>query len=471
MYPKKALQQDYTLFRTILEKKHPALYWYTPKEEMDRIFDAGYESISDSMTELMFGWKVLAPVTAAIHCGHTGFGMSPRWNRYIKYRLIPSFPLELKVWKDTMMVMADLNRGDSVMKRGTLITSINGIGPSTLIPYMMDYMVEDGYADNVNYIRLSTGFPYFHRNIFGLYKKYRVGYLDSTGKNQVITLPYFNPLPDSLAARKDTVHRVKKSLEKSFHLTHKQKLEAIRSFQMDTGFALMTLNAFSKGHLRHFFQKTFRTLRKSGQKNLVIDIRANGGGDINKYVLLTKFLRKTPFRVADSAYSVSRNFAPYTRYLTSGFFANIGLRFLTHRESDGKYHFRYWERHTFRPKRKNHFNGHLYLLTNGLTFSAATLFCNAVKGQDNVTLVGEETGGGWYGNSGIIIPEIKLPHTGLRVRLPFFRIVQYHHIGVKGTGVMPDVYIGPRYEDLIRGVDTKMEWVKRHIRKSSLVQN
>ncbi|HSY76711.1 MAG TPA: hypothetical protein VK890_07640, partial [Bacteroidia bacterium] len=54
------LQQDYTLLRKILEKKHPSLYWYTPKDSMDYYFDKGYQSINDSMTELQFGWQVLA---------------------------------------------------------------------------------------------------------------------------------------------------------------------------------------------------------------------------------------------------------------------------------------------------------------------------------------------------------------------------------------------------------------------------
>jgi len=49
------------------------------------------------------------------------------------------------------------------------------------------------------------------------------------------------------------------------------------------------------------------------------------------------------------------------------------------------------------------------------------------------------------------------------VRLPFFRIVQYHHIAEKGTGVMPDIYIKPVYKDVINGIDTKMERVKEMI--------
>jgi len=105
------------------------------------------------------------------------------------------------------------------------------------------------------------------------------------------------------------------------------------------------------------------------------------------------------------------------------------------------------------------------VLTNGLTFSAASLFCALVKGEKNIILVGEETGGGWYGNAGVLIPNITLPNTRLRIRLPFFRLVQSgFRMSEKGSGVAPDWYIGPDWRDILRGRDTKMEEVLKVIR-------
>src|SRR5580698_5612718 len=75
-YAPQQLKQDYSLLRHILEQKHPSLYWYTSIDSMDHFFDLGYESITDSMTELQFGWNVLAPVINKIRCGHTSFSMS-----------------------------------------------------------------------------------------------------------------------------------------------------------------------------------------------------------------------------------------------------------------------------------------------------------------------------------------------------------------------------------------------------------
>jgi C-terminal processing protease CtpA/Prc len=312
----------------------------------------------------------------------------------------------------------------------------------------------------VNYIRLSSDFPFFHRNIFGLYKNYQVSYTDTAGNSKTVVIPYFQPVSDTAKSKKKPVekrHKIK--------YTQREKLDFTRSLQYDSSYVLMTINDFSKGHLKGFFRKSFREMREKKVKNLVIDIRANGGGDIIKSVFLTKFLRNTPFKVSDTAEAVSRSMAPYARYISHGFFNNIGLLFVCHKEKDGRYHFGYWERHTFKPKRKNHFNGNTFILTNGLTFSASSIFCNAVKGQPNIKLVGEQTGGGWYGNSGIMIPDITLPNTKIRVRLPFFRLVQYQHVPLNGTGVLPDIFVGPDWRDILKGVDTKIERVKEIIRE------
>jgi len=458
-YSKEALQQDYTLLRNILQKKHPTLYWYTSKDSMDYYFDRGYKSITDSMTELQFGWQILAPLTANIHCGHTSFSMSKGWEHFIKNKTIPSFPLFLKVWKDTMMVIGNLNHKNRLIQNGSFISSINGMKNPDLINYMFHFLVEDGYSENVNYIRLSVDFPYFHRNIFGLYKKYQVDYTDSNGIEKKTLIPYYAP-------EADTVKKQKKEKIYQRKRTKQERLQDVRSLEYDSLFALMTVNSFSKGHLKIFFRRSFREMRKNKTKNLVIDIRANGGGDIIKSVFLTKYLRDKSFKVADTAYAISNTLKPYTKHISGGFFNNIGLFFVTHKEKDGKYHFGYWERHRFYPKRKNHFDGNIFVLTNGFTFSASSLFCNAVKGQKNIKLVGEETGGGWYGNSGIMIPNITLSNTKLRVRLPFFKLIQYDHIPVKGTGVIPDVYVGPKWRDILKGKDSKIDKVKEMIEEN-----
>ncbi len=463
-YTRLQLQQDYSLLRNILEKKHPALYWYTSKDSMNFYFDSLYNVIADSMTELQFGWQVLAPLTQKIHCGHTSFSMSTHWDKYIKDKVIPSFPLYVRVWGDTMVVIGNLNKKDSIIKRGTLITSINGIRNIELFQKLFQYMPLDGYSTNVNYLRLSSSFPYYHRNIFGIYKNYRVGYIDSLGVEKTTLLPMFSPMADSFAKKIRTDSIIKKKHKP----TKKQRKEVFRSMVIDStnNTAILTLNTFTNGegnHLRRFIKHSFKTIKQRQIKNLIVDLRKNGGGDVNMSVLLTKYLRNTSFSFADTAYAVTKSLSPYSKYFKPGFVDNISLRFITRQKKDGFYHFGYLERHKFYPKTKNHFEGKIYVLTSGFTFSASSIFCNAVKGQKNVLIAGEETGGGWYGNSGLLIPDIILPVTKLKVRLPLFKIVQFKHVQLKGGGVMPDILIPPTLASVKENVDKKMELVKHLI--------
>ena len=341
------LQQDYTLLKNILQKKHPSVYWYTGKDSMDFYFDHYYNAIEDSMTEQQFGWKIIAPLTDKLRCGHTSFGMSKAYNKWVNNKQIPSFPLFMKVWKDTMIVTGNLNRKDSILKRGTLITGINGLSNTQIMQTLFGYMTEDGIANNVNFLRLSNNFPYYHRNIFGISREYTVNYADAAGNAKTIRVPVFDPPKDSSKRNRITplVKRTKEEIKK-------QQLQNIRSLAIDSASntAIITLNTFSTGHLRKFFRQTFHYIKKAEIKNVVLDIRSNGGGKINSSTLLTKYVTRIPFKVADSAFCVSRTLHPYTRYVKGKFINNMAFLFLTHKKSDGNYHFGIWERRTYHPK-------------------------------------------------------------------------------------------------------------------------
>ena len=196
-FSQQALQKDFTLLREILEKKHPGLYWYTSRDSMNMYFTKYYNVIKDSMTDQQFAWQIMAPLVDKIHCGHTSVGSSKAYQKWVAGKRLPSFPLFLKVWNDSMVVTSNLNRKDSIFKRGTLVTSVNGVSNSNQVKKMFDYLPEDGFANNVNYIRLSGNFPYYHRNIYGLSKKYVVTYLDAAGQEKKAEIPLFTPVKDT----------------------------------------------------------------------------------------------------------------------------------------------------------------------------------------------------------------------------------------------------------------------------------
>ena len=83
-------------------------------------------------------------------------------------------------------------------------------------------------------------------------------------------------------------------------------------------------------------------------------------------------------------------------------------------------------------------------------------------------MVGEETGGGAYGNTAWLIPDVTLPHTNVRFRLPLFRLV-IDRAGEKGRGVVPEVPALPSVEAIRKNEDYKLEKVKELIRQKQEV--
>ncbi len=423
---------------------------------MDYYFTGQYEKIKDSMTEREFGWDIVAPVISKIRCGHTSMGMSKSFNRWEIKNKPPMFPLLLRIWKDTVVVIRNLQQRDSSIRKGDLIKHINGIQIDSLIHMMFSRLSQDGFAENLNFIKLSSGFSYYYRSIFGTMKEYRIGYKDSVGIVHQTTLPAFLPAEDSTKKGKPTLSSAR----------------APMSLSIDSSgqFAVMSLDNFTKWNQRYFFKRSFASLKKNNVPNLILDIRLNGGGRVNASTLLTKYISRKPFKVADSLYSVSNTIAPYSRHINGGFFNTLQMILTTKKMSDGKFHFRSLEKKVYKIKKKHHYSGNVYVLTSGPTFSASCLFTNAVKGQEGITIIGEETGGGWYGNNGILIPDIVLQNTRLHIRLPLFRLVQYNHPNLKGSGIPPDVEVKIDYESLMKGIDKKMTVTKELIYKKNIRQ-
>jgi hypothetical protein len=71
--------------------------------------------------------------------------------------------------------------------------------------------------------------------------------------------------------------------------------------------------------------------------------------------------------------------------------------------------------------------------------------------------VGEETGGGSYGNTAWLIPDVKLPETKLEFRLPLFRLVMDKNQPKTGHGILPEVEVKPTVDAIRRNADYKLD--------------
>jgi hypothetical protein len=190
--PVTALQEDVELLQKILEANHPSLYWYTPKDSMDLYFKWTKASITDSMNEIAFKNR-LALLISNIHCGHTTVRFSDQYRKTVGQFQFPAFPLAIKTWGDSMVVLGGSFPNKELSKRGTIIQSINGKTNKEILDSIFQYISIDGYANNYKSQLVSNQFGAWYKTIFGLDSEYAIQYIDSLGLTKTDTLKNFSP--------------------------------------------------------------------------------------------------------------------------------------------------------------------------------------------------------------------------------------------------------------------------------------
>jgi C-terminal processing protease CtpA/Prc len=107
---------------------------------------------------------------------------------------------------------------------------------------------------------------------------------------------------------------------------------------------------------------------------------------------------------------------------------------------------------------EHRFDGDVYILTNGWTFSTAADVATVAHHNGLATFIGEETGGGYDGNtsgdsSGIGLPSAKF--TG-RVQKWMYTTANVGH-EFPGRGVIPHHHVRPDVQDTLAGRDVELE--------------
>ena len=471
-FSSKKIQKDLKVFKEIRLKANSGLYKYRTKEQIDSIYNWAEKEILKSSTYLDF-YNIICQLTDFEGSLHNDTGLPEKYLENLRKENYGYFPYPVK-WIDGKWL---INYENGEIPLGSEIVEINGVPISEVIGNLYKYYTTDGQNITGKRVGMRTHFSRYYRFHYGQQEKFQVTfkrhYSNSEEKKSIKSVGYskyyehFN-------------NRYSKPFDKKNE--QKYKYEPI-----DSSTGVLTVYTFGMGnettkeHKTYlaFLDSVFSKIKTENIKNLIVDIRQNGGGTDPNDLVTYSYLTQRSFQENKQAW-ISFKKIPYLKYAYTKiprFLRPLGV---------GKYNkmFQqdfYFEKdnrfyqgplsddHKIRKPNKNAFTGHIYLLISPRVASAGSLFAAMVAGNENTITVGEETMGGYYGHNG---------HTPLGYILPkskietFFSVVNLEQDvpeksnQIYNRGIIPDIEITQTYQDFLKNDDTQMNYVLDLIRKN-----
>lgn len=436
---------DYT--EKYLTKFHPDPFRYISKDSLHAFVNEQKKAITIPLTEMQIRFYIKR-IIAKIGCGHTDVAASKKYTKALKKFIRPILPLNTFVTDSNKLFVLNNLSTDSTIKPGNEIISIDNHPTSEILKNMYSVIISDGYNETHKKQSIKYDwFKYYYSFCYGFKPNYSLQIKNSS--NQIITdtLNSISSLNDTLILpKKDSVTYLRKTKTCSFYYLNNN----------NNSTAIIDINAFKGLGWRKFFRKTFKDIKQQKTQHLVIDLRDNGGGKIvsglkflsylvNKTLLLP-FDRKPNMMLFNPRYKMG-----LASRITPILFSTIFPQW----PKNGKLQHYFFTL----KKRRNTFNGNIYVLINGKSFSMSCIAATYLKYKSNATIIGEETGGNLSGSNAVIKGGFVLPSTNIRVYTPMYHI--YHDIKVvnNGYGLLPDIEINYTKEDILNGVDLDLKKV------------
>lgn len=449
------LHEDLDYVKKMAIRWHPAPFNYASRETIDQHFEKIKTEISAPLTEFQFRSK-LREAIKIFGCGHSNVAASSVYLETVKNIKRPLFPLKVEQI-GTELYCSGYIRDTIPVPIGSKIIRINNIPTQIILKQIGSTITQDGYniTHEQNYI--NRYFETFYAINFGFEKKFRIDY----------------QLPHSEKMDSTEIYAVLQA-EKKTNATEPTQPFILSNTYFTLSLAdsisstfVLDINSFSGKKSRKTIRKTFVHLKKSKAKNLIIDLRDNGGGKIFMGNYLLRYLVKKPvfwlsFYRQPIPLFLSRLKIGFFNHLTPLWFT---LNPLQYPSKKGWHHCFFFLR-----KNKIHYNNNLFVLTNGGTFSMASYTTAYLKHLAEATIVGEETGGGERTLNGLLQAKIKTPNTNSYAIIMLYHIDQRvgRSVEDKGMGVKPDYEIKHTPENLVKKEDLEFKKVMELIQSSQI---
>ncbi|HEX8677907.1 MAG TPA: S41 family peptidase, partial [Segetibacter sp.] len=390
------LKEDYRLLLTSLKEAHPGLYRYTPKEEFEKQARLIENKLDHPMTEEDF-YKLVMPLIANIKCGHT------KWHRQDKpddrYPFVTEniFPLKLYFVDNKAYVVKSYGKGKSIPAASEIV-SINGKNTREIIKQLRPYITIDANVQSALYEELNSSFNGYYASFIANTPFYQIEYK---------------------VANKQLKARLKgvtlDAIRKTEGNTKKKNQLPLRLSKPTRDVAILTIERFyvnnNEPDYYKFIDSVFAALKTENIQNLIIDVRYNEGGIEEYGGYLYSYLSHKDFVYYKKITLAQKDEFSFKKYAWLPEKYDQARQLI--QEKDGEFLWPMQEYLQQKSPKPNAFNGKVYMLTNGFSFSVTSELAAVVHHNKRAVFVGEETGGAYYGDNSGVFTSVTLPNTKL----------------------------------------------------------
>jgi len=467
-WPAQKLKQDLSIFREIRQKANSGVYKYRTKKQIDSIYTWAFSQLQEPK-ELLDFYKIILKITDFEGSLHNDTTLPDEFeNQYSSGKVF--FPYPVKLINSKIVV----NFKNNEIPLGSQIYSINGIDSDKIIQSFYKYYTTDGFNLSGKSIGINSSFGKYFRMEYGPQEHFSIVY-SLPNETQKLSKSI------SSVTNETRKENFKNRYSLPFDSLQYQRAKNKYSFKvLSPSTALLSIHTFligmhakDKEHLAYkkYLDSCFQFLSQHHDiKNVIVDIRNNGGGTDPNDIITYSYLTQKPYRENSAAY-VNFQKIPFPNYFVyeetepkkqveerNDFEADLKEEFPafkgTQYPQDTKFNL------LVQPD-KNSFKGQIYLLISPRIASAGSLFASLVAGNTNAIIIGEETMGGYYGHNGHTTVEYELPNTKIKTQFSIVNLdqdVPKKPNQIFGRGIIPDHHVEQTFDDFMQNKDTQFDY-------------
>jgi C-terminal processing protease CtpA/Prc len=448
---------DLALMRRALETIHPGLYRRATKPEMDRAFGALESGVDGPVTDAEL-YRRIADTLARIRCTHTKAEQTEAMEAW-RIDHAAHLPWRFRIIEGRMIVVSS-DAAQTALPRGAEVLAINGRRAKALVDALAPYVSVDGASDWTRPTFLAedsdlmgADFDHYYPYLFGFPETFEVRLRDGDRVRNVtlkpITFRQWTKLDNDGAK-----YRLEFGAD-----TRWKMLDATTGYLSVPTF----VNYRNPVDAAALYARALGELRAAGAMRLIVDLRENGGGSNDAALALIDALALQPYTYQKAARLKAVRYGDLPDYISTwgdrDRLFNPPLENFT-KTNDGWYELKPdLSPDVLKPRAPapNAFTGPVVVLTGPKNASGATMTIAKLKDMGRVTLVGGRSGGSADGPTAGTIFNVKLPKSGIAVRIPnAWNAMAVERFDSKG-GMRPDIEVRETVADFRARRDLALE--------------